>query len=223
MSVLREVVEIRGTSNHLDAGMRFLVYPNSDAQVPNNIPPGLADIGDQAMNHGAANSYAVVQDYRYPNLTASSKSELLTKWENENKPDERGSHILLTGNFSFTAGIAEPVVDTGAWTNKLHAVSQNTGNNPKITAMHEALHTLINPHIDGVAGLHKDDSGEHRDHDLGQIFATDQTSPLAMGYETTHAQHGSCSGGVLPLGVTTRLSECTKTGLEETADEAGIV
>lgn len=222
MSVLRERLRSSGVDGGEDADLRIFVYPNSDAQVPNNIPDGLSVLGDKAINIGACSSYGIWQDYRYPNLEKSNKSELLRAWRDYNKPDDRGLHMLLTGNLSLTLGIADSPANSGAWSGKYHAVSTNGGSNPQVTAIHEALHTFVDQTIQSVSADHKTVEHGHRDHDLGQIFATDQTSPLAKGYEDSHAQHGSCSGGVLPLGVTKRLSECTKNGLKETADNAGF-
>lgn len=185
---------------------------------------GLQHAFDQLYDYGAIDFYEVsLYDY-YAWLDDSSKDTFKNEFDSwingAGYLDYKGDHLGVADGFkggkADPGDGADPTVFEGGQSS-VAGTDSEVGDFKqfyKNVAIHEAFHPAIDSALDSVQSMIED-----TEHDLGFIDPYEELActPMATGYESTHAYHGSCADGGWSGPYTTFLTDCTKKAVKETA------
>lgn len=207
-----------------DEQMFVYLYPNKsgdDNECENALANALQYMGEQLLDWGAITYYSIRINYDHPNLSASDRGELLSKfksWCKNNGYDlYKGAHLNISGqiyNGKSRGGDYDGNSSFARWNPAVMGTGYGVKELLKNGVIHETLHSFISDRITGVEN--KIDDTEH---DLGKVFYPGETTPMSTAYENKHGPHGSCSNDA-PFGqlYVTDLTHCTKDSVTLTAD-----
>lgn len=212
-------------SNTSDDIMDFYLYPNRskvDEHCENAFANALDDLGQQALNLEACWKYRVYISYEHPSLDASSKDAFWDGWVDYSIDQKDGCHIAATE--AEIGGRAFSPTDEGSFVKPVKAIVGYT--NPKELSkniiIQESLHTYVNRlNVQDMVNTSSSHPTKHEEHDLGMVYGDGSVSPMATGYVSEHDDHGTCSPNNWYLNTyKTRMTDCTKTGLKRTSNDA---
>lgn len=200
------------------------LYPNqsgTDNECENSITNALNHMGQQLLEWLSIDYYEIGIDYAHPNLDDSGRLDFyyaFDDWVHQTgRSSYDGCHVGVDGSFSggaaapsdcsgCTSFVSSTVAVVGVGTFKEHF---------KNTAIQEVLHTSIRKDLGSV----KEYLGDNNEHDLGVVYSDGSVSPMATGYEDTHARHGQCDTKNVYFGFyNTELTYCTKNSVYRTAE-----
>ena len=216
-----------------DERMLMYLYPNDsldDKEAKNAVANGLRDACEAVYNYSSnIGYYEINYTDTHPKINTDDQSKCDTLgdwgvWYSNNSCggstyDARtGSHALVVGE--HLGGCAYSGTPTAFNTSKAAVVGTGGGVKEQFinTAVQEVFHSFINGGVikNKYSYLIKND-----DHDLGKVYGDCSISPMASGYEDSHARHGECSSSNAWCGTYTRRpTDCTDRGMDYSAKEA---
>lgn len=215
-----------------DERIIIYLYPNTQYdknEAENAIANGLRDACERVLSNASnVGYYEINLNTDYPNvLSGSGKCDMLGNWGSyystyycgDSTYDSRtGSHMLVTADHS--GGCAYVGTPTAFNTSKACLTGTYNGIKELFinTAIQEAYHNFLNQDA-----INTNDSSliEDDDHDLGKVYGDCSISPMASGYDDTHARHGNCSPSNAWCGLYKRRpTDCTVAGMDYSAKEA---
>lgn len=208
--------------------MMIYQYPNDwddDGEVQNAMLAALENMCEQLYQANAIGYYEISWTQDHPYITASDKSGFLDEFHNDYLPSinpPKGSHLLVSNSLwegKAKLGDNGSTVFNDNWLSAVMGTSnaeqfwQNGG-------IQEVMHNFLD-YTKFPSTFSEDHGGGHEHHDLGKLYSgyLDPASPMASGYEGTHANHGKCDDSVEGDDVYHQdLTYCAKEAIDQTSD-----
>lgn len=215
-----------------DERILIYLYPNTTEtknEAENAMANGLRDACEYVYNYsGDIGYYEINVNTAYPSVnTGTGARDMLNKWKdwlsknscNGSTYDSRtGSHNLVT--HEYYGGYAKVGTPTAFNTSKAALTGMKSYVKEAYinTAIQEIFHNFLNK-----SAIENADPTliDKEDHDLGKVYSDCSVSPMASGYEDTHARKGACSPSNAFCGsYTRRPTSCTEEGMDYSARDA---